>query len=104
MSANKEEITNLLKEMKTEIRAMLEKYANAASQLAANETNPHLPVISVAQMALATASVEYLLVCGMPMPVAVHATTDTTEKSMQSWVTQLMKRFQPQQEDAKTPL
>ena len=46
----------LLADMKNEVRAVIEKYANTALQLANKSADPHTPIISAMQIALANAA------------------------------------------------
>ena len=92
----REEIVAKLQDIKDEVRAVIEKHGTEASQLAPNQSDPHTPIISIMQMALAQAATEYLLVCGCPLPQAVQLTTDKTSEAMQQWLKTLFRQTPPQ--------
>lgn len=90
-AVNKEGVIEQLKGCKDDLRIIVEKYATQTSLLAVNSSDPHLPVVSLMQMALAQACVEYLITSGMDVTTAVNATIQATGKSMEAWVSQIAK-------------
>lgn len=82
----KTKVLNLSKTIKQEIRTIIDKHADEASQLAVKSDDPHVPIVGWMQMALANAATEYLITCGCQPIEAVQLMVDTTGKSMNGWM------------------
>jgi hypothetical protein len=77
---------DLLKRMKADVRAVLDKYGNECSILATKSEDPHLPVVAAAQVALANAGTDYMVTCGAKPQDAVGGVINTTGVAMQQWM------------------
>lgn len=89
---DKDEAAAFLKEVKKDVRDLIEKHNNRACELAINSTDPHTPVIGCLQMALAAASLEYLMACGVRPQDSFQQTVDMTAKSMGAWLEAITKQ------------
>ncbi len=100
---DKDKAVDLMTRMKLDVLAVLNKYANEASQIAVNMTDPHAPAIAFGQMALANASADYLKICGATPEECFSITVDITGNAMQSWINAVLKKHgvQPQVIDAE---
>lgn len=89
---DKDAAIDLATRMKADVLAVLNKYANEASQIAVNMTDPHAPVIAFTQMALANAAADYLKLCGATPTECFQVTCNVTGNAMQQWVQAVLKK------------
>lgn len=101
MEVDKDRATNLLTKLKSDIRELLNKYASEASAVAVNSTDPHTPIIGCVQMALANASVDYLLLCGATPSESYRLTVISSGNAMEYWAKAIMKLAANHTEDVK---
>lgn len=88
---DREKVKTSLKKIKGKMRAIVDKHATEAGMLVPDNPDPHLPILGVAQMALAQALVEFLQAQGVPLPEAIRLTAGTTSNAMQTWLNQLYR-------------
>jgi hypothetical protein len=81
---------DLLKRIKADARAILDKYSTEASALATKSEDPHLPVVAAVQVALANAATDYMVTCGAKPQDAIGGVINTTGLAMQQWISALM--------------
>lgn len=81
----------ITRDIKSTIRGLLDKHSTEVSQLNIANDDPHTPVIGCTQMALAQASVEYLITCGCTPNEAVKAMLDTGQHAMNQWLNSVLK-------------
>lgn len=81
----------LMAEVKFAVRMLLQKYATESFEISSGQQDPALPVISVVQMALAQAAVEYLCTAGRTPAEGVQQMTMMTEKAMHAWLNTLFR-------------
>ena len=84
--AEADQAIQMTKGIKADIRNLLQKHASLAAQLHSNDADPHTPIIGLTQMALAQASVEFLILAGCTPPDAVNFTLNVTQQAMQKWL------------------
>lgn len=89
---DKDHAIDLLKRVKGDIRAILDKYAVEAAKLSINSADPHSPVIGIVQMALANAAVDYMCHCGAVPMEGFEAAVSATGNAMEQWVNAVMKQ------------
>lgn len=81
-------------DMKRDILHLISKHAKVCSKLAVND-DPHTPVIACVQMALLSASSEFLMSVGCQAPEAVQLTLQTVNAAGQRWTAHLTMKPQP---------
>ncbi len=81
----------ITKELKTGIRSLLNKHASAIAMLSPGNDDPHTPVIGCSQMALAQASVEYLITCGCTPNEAVNNVVNNVQHAMNQWLNSVLR-------------
>lgn len=80
-----EKARDMMKRMKGDIRQILNDYATEASELAVREADPHTPVIQAAQIALANAATDYMVLCGDNAVEALNDVVQCTGLAMKQW-------------------
>lgn len=88
---DKDKVKLVMKEIKNEVRAILNKHAADCSAIAVNSQDPHSPVIACVQMALVEAAMDYLRLCGVKPEFSLSAIVDLNGKVMMKWVKMLTK-------------
>lgn len=82
---------DLMTKVKGEIRQVINNNTTAASLLATKSPDPHTPILSMMQMALANAAVDYMVLCGATPVEAFQAVTNCTGVAMQCWVETVLR-------------
>ena len=82
----KKAIVDMMVRMVADVRKVLDTYATEAAGFSPNSPDPHSPVIGCAQMALANAGVDYMVVCGAKPVEALQVVVNTSGQSMETWI------------------
>jgi len=79
------------KDMRADLRHLLEKHSLPISLLSANDDDPHTPVISCVQLALAQVSLEYLITSGCTPQEATSCSWQAMTAALQQWANGLIR-------------
>lgn len=88
---DKDKAIEMMEQMKSDLRAVINDYATEASAIAVNHGDPHSAVIACAQIALANASVDYMTLCGTKPLESFQVVVNATGQAMQQWINTVMR-------------
>lgn len=98
----KDKAIKITEELKKGVRKLIDRHATGIGMLNVATDDPHVAIVGCVQIALATASTEYLIKCGCSPDEAVQRMANTTQEAMGRWLTSVMQPVKPATSNGNT--
>ena len=86
MQVDQQKAIELMNNLRKEIKKVILDNATAASTVAINSTDPHIPIVGCVQMAFIQSSVEYMVLNGATVQDAIPLVLNAVQNSIQAWL------------------